>query len=175
MIRELSYAISKVNKNQSVVGQTLAQAALIFKKCMLIDEDEFMKVTNIAQGSASVLKGYLSSLGSFVGSMTIAKNEPIRSCQLDLKQILIEGFPTKNRRLAVAFVCRILKESNHSKVFTPRNPWMNTLLCILREIYDYSQPMQNKQHHADNLMEIDSLFKSLNVSNSSDIKPHGIL
>lgn len=88
-----------------------------------------------------MLKGYLSSLGSFVGSLTIAKNEPIRSSQLDLKQILIEGFPTKNRRLAVAFVCRIIKESVHSKVFTIRNPWMNSLLSILREIYDYSQPM----------------------------------
>jgi CCR4-NOT transcription complex subunit 1 len=108
---------------------------------MLVDEEEFIKVTNVVQGSASLLKGYLSSLGSFIGNMTIAKGEPIRSSQLDLKQILIEGFPTKNRRLAVAFVCRILKESQHSRVFTVRNPWCNTLLCILREIYDYSQPL----------------------------------
>jgi len=79
MIRELSHAISRINKDQSVMAQTLAQASLIFKKCMLIDEEEFIKVTNVVQGSASALKGYISSLGSFVGSMTIAKNEPIRS------------------------------------------------------------------------------------------------
>lgn len=48
MIRELSNAISRVNKNQSVIAQTLAQAALIFKKCMLIDEEEFIKVSNVA-------------------------------------------------------------------------------------------------------------------------------
>ena len=46
MIRELSNAISKVNKNQSVISQTLAQASLIFKKCMIVDEEEFIKVTN---------------------------------------------------------------------------------------------------------------------------------
>ena len=67
------------------MGLTLSQAALIFKKCMVIDEEEFMKVTNAAQGAAGVIKGYLSSLGSFVGNLTISKNEPIRSAHLDLK------------------------------------------------------------------------------------------
>lgn len=122
-----------------------------------------------------MIKSYLSSLGTFIGSLTIAKNEPIRGQYIDLKQILVEGFQTKNRRLSVAFVSRILKEAQHSRVFTPRNPWVNTLLQILREIYDFSQPMQNKQHHAENLMEIDSLFKCLNVQNFNEIKPHGIL
>lgn len=59
MIRELNVAIQQVNKLSSVVALTLTQAALIFKKCMVIDEEEFMKVTNAAQGSAAVIKGYL--------------------------------------------------------------------------------------------------------------------
>lgn len=50
-----------------------------------------MKATNVAQGSASVIKGYLQSLGTFIGSLTLAKNEAIRNQHLDLKQILIEG------------------------------------------------------------------------------------
>ena len=85
MIRELNKATQEVNKSHSVVSLTLTQAALIFKKCMVIDEEEFMKVTNVAQGSAAVIKAYLSSLGSFVGSLTLAKNEAIRSTHLDLK------------------------------------------------------------------------------------------
>lgn len=113
MIRELSadQTILKGERVHSVVGQTICQATLIFKKCMVIEEDEFLKVTNIAAGGGGVIKGYLSSLGSFVGALTIAKNEPIRSSDLDLKQILLEGYQAKNRRLAVAFVCGILKES----------------------------------------------------------------
>lgn len=175
MIRELNQAIPRAARSQTVVGLTLTQAALIFKKCMVIDEEEFMKVTTVAAGSAAVIKGYLSSLGSFVGSLTVAKSEPIRSVHLDLKQILIEGSQIKNSRLAVTFVCRILKESQHSRVLTPRNPWINSLLSILREIYDYSQPLHSKQGNADNSMEIDSLFKALNVQSSAEIKPHGIL
>jgi len=85
-----------------------------------------------------MLKGYLASLGSFVGNLTIAKNEPIRAIHLDLKQILIEGFQVKNNRLAVTFVCRILKESVNARVFTVRNPWILSLLSILREIYDFN-------------------------------------
>jgi len=56
---------------------------------MLIDEDEFTKCSN---NGASMLKSYVASLGSFIGSMTLAKNEPIRTSHLDLKQILVEGF-----------------------------------------------------------------------------------
>ena len=49
-------------------------------------------------------------------------------------------------------------------------------MSILSEIYEFSQLMHNKQNtNADHLMEIDSLFKALNVQNSADIKPHGIL
>jgi len=48
-------------------------------------------------------------------------------------------------------------------------------MSILSEIYDLTQLMHNKQSNADHLMEIDSLFKALNVQNSAEIKPHGIL
>ena len=78
----------------------------------------------------------------------------------------------------MTFVCRILKESQHSRVFTPRNPWINTLMAILREISELSQLYDlphNRQPNSDHLMEIDSLFKALNVQNSAEIKPHGIL
>ena len=48
-------------------------------------------------------------------------------------------------------------------------------MSILSEIYEMSQLMHNKNSNADHLMEIDSLFKALNVQNSAEIKPHGIL
>jgi hypothetical protein len=90
MVREIHNSMSGSSKQQNVIGQTLNQVALIFKKCMLIDEDEFSKVTN-AQSGASVLVAYVASLGSFVGSLTLAKNEPLRTSHLDLKQILVES------------------------------------------------------------------------------------
>ena len=109
---------------------TMHQVSLIFKKCMLLDEEEVSKLS----GGQANIKSYVASLGSFVGSLTIAKNEPIRVSHLDLKQILIEGFQVKNRKIAVIFVCRILKESSGSRVFNLRNPWINALLMILKDI-----------------------------------------
>jgi hypothetical protein len=52
---------------------------------LVIEEDDFMKVTNVAMGSSSIIKGFLQSLGTFVGNLTLAKNESIRSIHLDLK------------------------------------------------------------------------------------------
>ena len=130
---------------------------------MVVDEEKFMKVTTVPQGSGAVIKGYLVSLGTFLGSLTVAKNEPIRSVHLDLKQILIEGSQARNSLLAVAFVCRILKESQVSSVFTPRNPWMNSLLSLLKEIYDQCQTVPGKPGTDDKRLEIESLFKAIHV------------
>lgn len=124
MIRELNILIPYISKTKSVLGLTLYQASLILKKCLIINEDELSKVLAVAQGSGSVVKSYLASLGSFIGMLTLAKNEPIRNINLDLKQILVEAFPNKNRRLAVTFVCRILKETSQSKIFSVKCPWM---------------------------------------------------
>lgn len=75
-----------------------------------------------------MLKNYIASLGSFVGNLTLSKNEPLRQNQIDLKQILVEGYQVKNKKLAVVFVCRILKECAGSRVFNTRNPWLVTIL-----------------------------------------------
>ena len=41
MLRELHTALISFDPSRSVVRQVMFQTALIFKKCMLIDEDEF--------------------------------------------------------------------------------------------------------------------------------------
>ena len=77
------------------VPKTIAQAYEIFQRCMLIDEDEFNKVANKVGGTvqqASAVKQYLVVLGQFIGSLTLAKNRPIKANELDLKQLLIQGY-----------------------------------------------------------------------------------
>ena len=79
---------------------------------------------------------------------------------------MIEGSQFKNSRFPVAFVCRILKESRSSKLFTPKNPWMLSLLQILKEMYENAHIQSNIGNAAintDNIMEIDSLFTALNI------------
>jgi hypothetical protein len=52
---------------------------------MLIEETDLDKVINANQQAGVVLKNYIASLGSFVGNLTLAKNEPLRTNQIDLK------------------------------------------------------------------------------------------
>lgn len=54
------------------------------------------------------------------------------------------------------------------------NPWVNCLLQVLREIYDYCVSSQFKQ--GDEMrIEIESLFKALNDTNILDVPSSGIL
>lgn len=46
----------------------------------------------------------------------------------------MESCTVKNKRLAIVFVCRILKETESSRVFNQRNPWVSCLLQSLREM-----------------------------------------
>ena len=101
------------------------------------------------------------NLGSFLGSITLGSNRPLLNREFDLKQILLEAIeqgPTKVR-LVVPFISKVLKETTKSLVFKPSNPFVLGILQILREIYDI------KLHTSkDTLMEIDSLFKHLNLN-----------
>jgi hypothetical protein len=72
------------------------------------------------------------------------------------------------------FVCRILKESAKSQIFRVTNPWVVSLLQVLREIYDYCLAAQFKQGEEIRI-EIESLFKALNDTNIIDVAPAGIL
>jgi len=69
----------------------------------------------------------------------LASSRPILSKELDMKQLLLQGFAHDNRKLVITFVCRILKEAHRSQIFKVSNPWVNGLLQILREIYEICQ------------------------------------
>ena len=107
------------------------------------------------------------TLGQFLGSLTLAKNRPIHAKELDLKQLLVQGYQHEHRRAIIAFVCRIMKEANKSLIFNKvSNPWVNGILQVMREIYADATLVQHKDEIK---MEIESLFKALNVSNLNDI------
>lgn len=83
----------------------------------------------------SVIKQYLIYLGQFVGLLTVANNRPIYAKELDIKQLLVEGFTSEKMKYVVTFVSRILKECQKSTIFKNQNPWVKANLDILKEIY----------------------------------------
>lgn len=103
---------------------------------MLVDEVEFNKVANkpVDNQQRSMLKQYLAALGSFIGAITLAYNTPIKRSDLDLKQLLLQGYFHEQRKIIIIFVCKILREAYKSTVFKISNPWMNSLLQIIYEI-----------------------------------------
>ena len=116
------------------ISKTIEIAVQILQRCLLIDETEYNKVSNKVGGTAqqaSQVTQYMRTLGSFLGSLTLAHNRPIRTQELDLKQLLIQGFysTAKNRKNVITFVCHILREAaKKSLVFKPNNPWMNSIM-----------------------------------------------
>jgi len=99
----------------------------------------------------------------------LAYNTPIKRSDLDLKQLLQQGFFHEQRKIIIIFICKILKEAHRSTVFKISNPWMNSLLQIIYEIYviDKQSHITNQDH--DILMEIESLLKLFNINNIRDI------
>jgi hypothetical protein len=87
--------ISQMGDKSQTVAMTVHQAIGIFKRFMLIDEEQYSKVANRVPGSmpgTSLLKPYLQALGNFIGSLTLAKNRPLMAKEMDLKHLLLVGF-----------------------------------------------------------------------------------
>lgn len=141
----------------------------IFKKCMLVDEESLNRVAHRAQVQTSLVKQYLGNLGSFIGQLTVAGNRPLYAKELDLKQLLVEGFQSSRMKLIVTFACRILKECSKSTIFKFQNPWVKAILEVLKEIYDWAAMNHQIADPTEVIMEIDGLFKSFNINNANDI------
>lgn len=100
----------------------------------------------------------LNSLGSWIGTLTIARNKPILIRFIDLKSEIIKSYEKENMNTVIPFICNILKSCISSEVFTQANPWMIAMLSLL---YELKQKPELKLRIAH---EIDSLFKTIKVS-----------
>lgn len=129
-------AIKQIGIKDSI-SITISVILDLFRKCMLINEDMLNQVLSSRPQGISVIKQYLISIGTFLGQLTVANNRPIYAKELDIKQLLVEGFTSEKMKYVVTFVCRILKECQKSTIFKNQNPWVKANLDILREVYDY--------------------------------------
>jgi hypothetical protein len=83
--------------------------------------------------------------------------------------MLIEGYRNRNRYVVI-FVCRILREAPKAQlqVFNRSNPWVYSLLELLREIYDPQKPSEETQ------TEIQLVLKEFGI-NIHDFQTSGFL
>jgi len=110
-------------------------------------------------------KNILKFLGSWLGSLTIARNKPIIMKEFDIKALIMNAHEAKKLDFVLPLVCKILIQGNQpGSVFKPNNAWMNAILSILAEIGEMSDIKMALKY------EIQMLFRNLLIK-EGDIIP----
>ncbi|CAD7952837.1 unnamed protein product [Amoebophrya sp. A25] len=99
----------------------------------------------------------LKNLGFWLGQLTIARNKPLLSRQLDLKALLFDAFDSGSLTAVLPLVCKILEGVAKSKVFRLPNPWTQAVLSLLAEIHDIENLRTNL------VFEVEVLCKTLDI------------
>ena len=77
----------------------------------------------------------LKNLGSWLGIITILKNRPILARDIDFRELITEAYVKGKLFTTIPFICKVFSFISKSKIFTFNNPWINSILCLLKEIY----------------------------------------
>ena len=107
--------------------------------------------------SSSSERSLLKNLGSWLGLLTIAKNRPIRSKHLDLKQLVLDAFDSGRLIAVIPFCAKVLESCAESRVFRLPNPWLMGCASLLKEIFDIPGLKLNLK------FEIEVLFRTLGI------------
>ena len=102
-------------------------------------------------------RAILKNLGSWLGSLTLARNKPIMYKNLSFKDLLLEGYDSNRLIVAIPFVCKILEACSKSMVFKPPNPWLMAVISLLVELYHFAELKLNLK------FEIEVLCKGLEL------------
>ncbi|CAG2115442.1 unnamed protein product, partial [Medioppia subpectinata] len=116
-------------------------------------------------------RSLLKNLGHWLGMLTLAKNKPILSVDLELKNLLIEAYQRGTQELLyiVPFIAKILESCAKSRVFKPPNPWTMAIIKGLVELHQEPNIKLNLK------FEVEVLCKTLNIDINSLIGKSMIL
>ncbi|KAJ7197229.1 Not1-domain-containing protein [Mycena pura] len=100
----------------------------------------------------------LKNVGAFLGTITLARDHPIKFKNLSFKDLLLEGYDSGRLMLAIPFICKTLEPCAKSKVFRPPNPWLMGVISLLVELYHFAELKLNLK------FEIEVLCKGLDIT-----------
>ena len=113
-------------------------------------------------------RSLLKNLGAWLGQMTLGRNKPILQRKLDVKELLCQGYETGRLIAVTPFVAKIMEGGKDSRVFRAPNPWIMSLMGILRELYDLEDLKMNIK------FEIEVLCKHLGLK-IDEVPPQRVL
>ncbi|XP_057807321.1 uncharacterized protein LOC131021995 isoform X2 [Salvia miltiorrhiza] len=113
-------------------------------------------------------RSLLKNLGSWLGKITIGKNQVLRAREIDPKSLIIEAYVKGLMIAVIPFTSKILEPCSNSIAYQPPNPWTMGILGLLAEIYAMPNLKMNLK------FEIEVLFKHLSVD-LKDVTPTSLL
>ncbi|KAG6874320.1 hypothetical protein C0995_001545 [Termitomyces sp. Mi166 len=127
----------------------------------LVLQETFVKAAAMLNSERVLQSGSdrntLKNVGSWLGTITLARDRPILHRNLSFKDLLIEGYESGRLIVAIPFVCKTLEPSVKSKVFRPPNPWLMAVISLLAELYHFAELKLNLK------FEIEVLCKALDI------------
>ncbi|PVD20962.1 hypothetical protein C0Q70_19125, partial [Pomacea canaliculata] len=108
----------------------------------------------------------LKNLGHWLGMLTLAKNKPILTVDIDLKGLVYEAYQKGSQELlyVVPFAAKVLESCSKSKVFKVPNPWTMAMMNVLAELHQEQELKLNLK------FEIEVLCKTLGLD-VNELKP----
>lgn len=134
--------------------------------------ETYVSVSKLLNSEATVNsstdRGHLKNLGAWLGSLTIAKDKPIKHKNIYFKGLLLDGYDSQRLMVTIPFTCKVLVQATNSTVFKPPNPWLMDILGLLLELYHFAELKLNLK------FEIEVLCKDLDLDHKT-IEPSIII
>eukprot|EP00252_Welwitschia_mirabilis_P002749 TRINITY_DN12719_c0_g2_i1.p1 TRINITY_DN12719_c0_g2~~TRINITY_DN12719_c0_g2_i1.p1 ORF type:complete len:2025 (+),score=405.51 TRINITY_DN12719_c0_g2_i1:577-6075(+) len=128
-----------------------------YENCKVLLRSELIK-------SSSEERSLLKNLGSWLGKLTIGRNQALRAREIDPKNLIIEAYEKGLMIAVIPFTSKVLEPCQSSLAYKPPNPWTMGILGLLAEIYALPNLKMNLR------FDIEVLFKNLGVD-IKDVKP----
>ncbi len=110
---------------------------------------------------SAIERTHLKNLGGWLGSLTLARDKPIKHKNIAFKPLLLEAFDTQRLIIVIPFVCKVLVQGQYSTVFKPPNPWLMDIIHLLMELYHHAELKLNLK------FEIEVLCKDLKLDHKT--------
>ncbi|KAH9483822.1 CCR4-NOT transcription complex subunit 1 [Psilocybe cubensis] len=123
-------------------------------------QETFIKAAALLNSDRSIAgsdRNALKNVGTWLGTITLARDQPIKHKNLSFKDLLIEGYESGRLVVAIPFVCKTLEPCAKSKVFKPPNPWLMAVISLLAELYHFAELKLNLK------FDIEILCKGLDI------------
>lgn len=116
---------------------------------------KLLQSPNITTSSSE--RSLLRNLGIWLGQITLARNRPILQRRMDLKALLAWGYENARLIAVCSFIAKTIEGVKESRIFRPPNPWLMSILGVMRELYDIEDLKMNIK------FEVQVLCKNINI------------